>query len=80
MPMNYEKHLDMKERASQGKTLWKAFLNDQTKGLERESRRKKIKSKLGPEKKGWTKYNKGDDPEYQTDRDEYGFYDFWGAT
>lgn len=77
--MRYEKHLNMKERAAQGKTLWQAFLKVRSKAQTRKSRRKLIKNKLGPETKGGTEYNKGDDPEYQTDRDELGEYDFWGA-
>ena len=77
MPMRYEKHLDMKERESQGKTLWNAFLKDQSKQWKRKSRRKQIKNKLGPEKKGGREYTKNE--ETSTDTDEFGYYDFWGA-
>ena len=80
MPMRYEKHLDMKTRSKQAKTLWQAFLKDQVKGQKRKSRRKYVKNTRGAETRGGKEYRQGDDPNFQTDYDELGTYDYWGAT
>jgi len=73
MPISCPTHLNKTEREKQGKRLWRAFLKDQAKVLKMKSRRRQIQGGKGKE------YWKGDDPEYQTDRDEFGTYDFWGA-
>ena len=70
----------MKARKDQAKTLWRAFLKDRADALKQKSRRKLMTARIGPETKGGREYWKGDDPEIQTDRDEVGEYNFWGAT
>ncbi len=72
----YAVHRSKLERATQGRTLWQAFLKNQVKTLIHGSRRKQ----LGNKPTGGSKVDERNQADRRTDNDEFGAYDFWGAT
>ena len=77
--MRYEKKNDKKEIIHQGRKVFAAFLRDRIRAKKIRTRRFLVTNIYGAEKHGGGWVQPGDDPEYATDRDEYGSYDFWST-